>query len=451
MSEASDEGSLIDDALRYIRQFERLAPPAIDDPASKDAFASLRESPDLDDLIAGAPHVRVGVTRWSTASLTPLELHRPHPHIEGLLAFQPVTAKTIAMRPGLRFVQLAGSPITPEIQAALPATLEELWAEPLDLDMLGRLPRLRLLHTKIACQRAAICRSLAGLRQLRVLRLESPKSLHGVEALGRLEHLRELRIERVARLDLGAFAGCQQLRSLNLGTSIGIEGIEALQRLERLSLGGRRAVGLAPLKGLPKLACLGIGSLVAPPDLEVVGELVNLRSLSMTLGSVSAPVALKGAAMFSNLKRLQRLLCTTLLENKDLTPLGGLAHLKYLAFWGAFPEKAVQWLQDRLPDCRLDLTIAKSPARERETCFGVLTAIRDDDGRWTVFQDLRLLLSRADNYAAEDAVKAHLVRANPRLLKRVTFDSEAHAFCVYAKSGDDIQSVADAVAALAAC
>jgi hypothetical protein len=289
------------------------------------------------------------------------------------------------------------------------------------------------------------------LRQLRVLRLESPKGLNGVEALGRLEHLRELSIERVARLDLGAFAGCQQLRSLNLGTSVGIEGIEALQRLEKLSLGGRRAVGLSPLRKLPRLAGLGIGSLLAPPDLELVGDLVNLRSLSMTLGSVSAPIALRGAAMFSNLKQLQRLLCTTLLENKDLTPLGGLESLRYLAFWGAFPEKAVQWLQERLPDCKIDLAIGRPSAVQRETSFGLLTAIRDDDGRWTVFQDLRSLLSRADNYAAEDAVKAHLARANPRLLKRVTFDSEAHAFCVYAKSGDDIQSVADAVAALTSC
>ena len=62
---------------------------------------------------------------------------------------------------------------------------------------------------------------------------------------------------------------------------------------------------------------------------------------------------------------------------------------------------------------------------------------------------MRLILEHETNHDAEDAVMAHLASCNPRVLKRVTFDSEPDAFCIYAESGDDIQSVADAIESLA--
>jgi hypothetical protein len=364
-----------------------------------------------------------------------------------------VSAQAIAMLPGLRFLKVHRSvfhtdpAVCAGVLAALPPTLEELWAEDLDLEALRRLPNLRLLQTTLPTGQAAQCRSIAALAALRCLRLQSWKPLSGLDALGGLERLEELEVQRFSRFNFKSFAGCRQLRSLSLGTSVDLAGIEALPALESLALGGRRTMTLAPLKQLPRLQFLDLSPGRAPKDLEVIGQLTNLRSLAVLIGSASSPYTLESAALFSGLERLEGLQCLAFLEDRDLTPLAGLRNLKYLCFWGTFPVEQVRWLQQRLPDCELDLTTG--PAQPPETKFGPLIGIRDDEGRWTVFQDLRSILDHETNHDAEHAVMAHLASSNPRVLKRVTFDSEVDAFCVYADSGDDIQSVADAIEALA--
>ena len=304
------------------------------------------------------------------------------------------------------------------------------------------------MQTTLPSGHAAQCRTIAGLTQLRWLRLQSWKPLSGVDALSRLDHLEELDVQRFTRFNFKAFARCSQLRTLSLGTSVDLTGIEALPTLTSLSIGGRRAGTLAPLKLLPRLANLGLSPGHPPPDLEVIGELTNLRSLSLYIGSASSPFTLQSVALFSKLKRLEGLQCLAFLEDRDLTPLAALENLKYLCLWGTFPEAKVRWLRERLPDCKIDVTTGTTPALALETKFGPLSAIQDEDGRWTVFQDLRLILDYESNHEAEDAVRAQLARSNPRLLKRVTFDSEADAFCVYADCDADIQGVADAIDAL---
>ena len=147
----------------------------------------------------------------------------------------------------------------------------------------------------------------------------------------------------------------------------------------------------------------------------MIGELTNLRSLSLYIGSASSPFTLQSVALFSKLKRLEGLQCLAFLEDRDLTPLAALENLKYLCLWGTFPEAEVRWLRERLPDCKIDLTTGTTPALALETKFGPLSAIQDEDGRWTVFQDLRLILDHETNHEAEDAVRAQLARSNPRL------------------------------------
>jgi hypothetical protein len=452
---------LLDDALVYLRSCESLTAPPIESATADDRIASIETcaSVDCDRLIDEAPQVRVLQVRESFAfpQPPPLTLRRPHPNIEGLIAFRPVSAQAIAMMPGLRFLKLHRSIFQPEpavcpgVHAALPPTLEEIWAEDLDLPALRRLPKLRLLQTTLPSGQAAQCRSIAALAALRCVRLQSWKPLSGLDALGGLEHLEELEVQRFSRFNFKSFAGCRQLRSLSLGMSTDLAGIEALPALESLALGGRRAMTLAPLKQLPRLEILDLSPGRAPADLQVIGELTNLRSLALLIGSASSPHTLDSAALFAGLKRLEGLQCLALLEDRNLTPLAGLRDLKYLCFWGAFPEQCVRWLQAQLPDCEIDLTTTSPPpSPPRETKFGPLSAIRDEDGRWTVFQDLRLiLLDHETNHDAEDAVITHLATSNPHVLQRVTFDSEADAFCIYADSGDDIQRVADAVEALA--
>jgi len=448
---------LLDDALVYLRGCESLTAPPIDRATADDRIASIETcaSVDCDRLIDRAPQVKVLQVREAFTILQPppLTLRRPHPNIEGLIAFRPVSAQAIAMLPGLRFLKIHRSvfktdpAVSAAVQDAFPPTLEELWAEDLDLEALRRLPRLRLLQTTLPSGQASHCRSIAGLSALRCLRLQSWKPLNGIDALGSLEQLEELEVQRFTRFNYNAFAGCRRLRSLSLGTSTDLAGIEVLSTLESLAVGGRRPLTLAPLKQLPRLEILDLSPGRAPADLQVIGQLTNLRSLALLIGSASSPYTLESAALFANLRRLEGLQCLALLEDRDLTPLAGLRSLKYLCFWGTFPVDKVRWLQAQLPDCELDLTTAR--AQSPESKFGPLSAIRDDDGRWTVFQDLRLILDHETNHEAEHAVMAHLATSNPPVLKRVTFDSEVDAFCIYAESSDDIQRVADAIEALA--
>ena len=460
MSGGSRVRAFVDDALLYLRGCANLTAPPIETASVDDRIASIGTcaSVDADRLLDAAPQVKVLQVRevFTVPQPPPLMLRRPHPNIEGLIAFRPVTAQAISMLPALRFLKVhrsfpeLGPGVCSAVQAALPETLEELWAEEVDLEKLRRLPKLRLLQTTLPSGHAAHCRSIAALSQLRSVRLRSWQPVGGVDALGCLEDLEELDVRRVTRFNFKAFGPCHRLHSLSLGSSVDLAGIDALPSLESLSLGGgRRTMTLAPLLQLPRLRNLCLSPNRAPPDLEIIGQLTNLRSLSLYIGSASSPFMLESTSLFAGLKQLEGLQCLALLEDRDLTPLAGLRNLKYLCFWGTFPEEKVRWLQGQLPNCRIDLATGTPPAQPRDATFGPLYAIRDEDGRWTVFQDLRPILGHETNHDAEDAVMVHLATSNPRVLTRVTFDSEADAFCVYAESGDDIQSVADAVEALA--
>ena len=163
--------------------------------------------------------------------------------------------------------------------------------------------------------------------------------MSGVDALSRLDHLEELDVQRFTRFNFKAFARCSQLRTLSLGTTVDLTGIEALPTLDSLSIGGRRAGTLAPLKLLPRLENLGLSPGHPPPDLEVIGELTNLRSLSLYIGSASSPFTLQSVALFSKLKRLEGLQCLAFLEDRDLTPLAALENLKYPACGAPFPRR----------------------------------------------------------------------------------------------------------------
>jgi len=128
---------LLDDALLYLRSCENLTAPAIENVAGDDRVASIETcaSIDCDRLLDDAPQVRVLQVRevFTSPMPPPLALQRPHPNIEGLIAFRPVTAQAIAMLPGLRFLKVhrsfpqLGPAVSPEVQLALPPGLEEIW------------------------------------------------------------------------------------------------------------------------------------------------------------------------------------------------------------------------------------------------------------------------------------------------------------------------------------
>lgn len=453
----AQHGSRLEATVQRARYFERIRPPNIDQGAPVEGMATLDPGPgvDCDDLLDRAPDVRIlfvgGVA--SHPGQAPVDLRRPHENIEGLIAWRKLTAQAIAMLPNLRFLQLATHSATTDLQAAFPSTLEEIWSDSLDLAALSRLPGLRYLRMPLRAGGAAQSEALAALSELRTLHLEVLQPLRGTSALGRLEHLEDFSINSVSSLDFKAFAGCRGLKYLHLGglgRTKALDGIERLEALERLSLGGRRCPPISPLARLPNLEMLSIDTSQPPPDLEIIGRMTRLRSLSLSIGSVSSPYTLKEAALFSSLDRLEGLQCLAHLADKDLSPLGGLKRLKYLCFYGTFPDEAVRRLQEQLPGCKLDLTTGEAPPARAEIKVGLLTASCEDDGTWSVWQDLRLVLHHDDNHAAEDALRAELKRTNPEALERIVFDSECDGFAAYVRTREDLEHLAAAIAAIAA-
>ena len=130
MSGGSRVRALLDDALLYLRSCENLTAPAIEHVSGGDRVASIETcaSIDCDRLLDDAPQLRVLQVRevFTSPMPPPLTLQRPHPNIEGLIAFRPVTAQAIAMLPGLRFLKVhrsfpqLGPAVSPEVQLALP-------------------------------------------------------------------------------------------------------------------------------------------------------------------------------------------------------------------------------------------------------------------------------------------------------------------------------------------
>jgi hypothetical protein len=445
--------SRLDATVLRARRYPRIRPPAIDDPAAVEDYATLfpREGVSSDDLIDRAPRVTIlEVERKITDPSPPFfELDRPHPNIEGIRLWVPFDPRALTMLPGLRFAQFAGGALTPEAQAALPEGLEEIWSRNIDVEALPRLKHLKLLRARLRSGRASQTKALASMQSLRVLDLECAEQLRAGKLLGRLRGIEQLSINSVADLGLSDLVDCAALRGLQVGSLKTLEGVESLASLESLSLASRECPALAPLRSAPRLTHLSITSRKAPPDLDVLGELVGLKWLYLFPGSISSVHTLKSAALFARLTSLEYLRCHTLLEDHDLTPLAGLRKLTYLCFYGTFPEESVRWLKERLPGCNVDLTGGTPPAAAPEEPIGTLTAALLPDGRWTVFEDLSDDLGLETNHDVQDAVEAELRRTAPDVLTRVQLDSEAEAFSFSAATRDDVLAVSKALETLA--
>ena len=360
--------SLIDATLLRFRDFDRVRPPEAEALSPSDRMVTLcpRWDVDSDDVLDRIPGVTILNVEGPLGHPRPgFRLRRPHPNIEGLMGRREADAETIGMLPGLRFAQLV-DPIEPGVQDAFPTQLEELWTAFLELERLSRLSRLRFLRTKLLSGTAGQCRSLARVSSLRILRLFCAKPLAGVNALGNLEELEELEVDRTLKVDLKAFSRCRHLRQLFVGTATNVSGFATVQPLESLALGGRQCPPLGELRELPRLGSLNVATSFPPADLEVVGELTNLRALSLAIGSVLSPAQLPSTRIFSKMHQLETLHCQVTLKDKDLSPLAELTNLKYLMFLGTFPPDEVRRLQEKLPGCKIDLTTSSSSVPDTE-------------------------------------------------------------------------------------
>jgi hypothetical protein len=448
-------GSRLWATVQRVRYFEMISPPLIHEAAPIEGMATLDPHPDhdSDDLLDDAPEVRIlyAGLAFTDVRVNPFKLRRPHPQVEGLIARTHLSPETLGMLPGLRFLQLAGQAMTPEVQSALPEGLEEIWASPIDILQLPVLRRLKYLKTTLRSGRAEQARALASMPELRHLDLEVGEALRGANALGRLSNLESFSVNSVSSLDFKAFAECRQLRDLalgGLGSTKSLEGIEHLSALTSLSISGRRSPPIAPLRSLRGLERLSLSTLSPPPDVEVIGELTGLTSLFYYPGSVSSIFTVPTGALFSELERLQSLKCMAFLGDGDLAPFAKLERLEYLCFLGTFPEAQVRWLQERLPACKLDLTVGEPVPAAPRIEIGPIEAFQEEDGTWSVFQDLRLILDLPDNHVIEDAVRAQLRRTNPEASSRVEFDSENDVFAAAVKDREALEALVAAVSAL---
>jgi hypothetical protein len=187
-------------------------------------------------------------------------------------------------------------------------------------------------------------------------------------------------------------------------------------------------------------------------DLEALTKLKHLTFLRTVLTSASASQC-KSLANLSEL-RILRLDCVKKLRGVEI--LGRLPHLEELTINRVEPFDLAA-----LSSCRslrrlhlngheIDLAAARAGRPQQEEPIEPITVSQTEDGRWTLYQDLSASLDCDDNHKVEALVKAQLRRTDEAAAKRVTFDSEADAFCVYALSRDDVDKVVAAVEALRA-
>ena len=276
-----------------------------------------------------------------------------------------------------------------------------------------------------------------------------------------------------------ARAGIKSLRLFE-STLDSLEGLEEMTALEELRLVGTQLKGdLRPLLALPNLRHLVV-HVRGVADYRPLSELVLLESLELSFArtdqlrhveeidferlSCLRVLALGGDKPFDiglpfDLRFLGGLRGLHELRVRGLRPhdgrldfLSGLTELRRLELL-ATSEAQLTELRERLPSCELDVMVNEllgEPTREPDLKVGMVEAHGpNEDGEWSIFQDLAPYLDTDTNHEAEQVVRRQLKRHEPGLLSRLSFDSEADAVGIYARSKEDAHTVAELIDRLA--
>lgn len=279
---------------------------------------------------------------------------------------------------------------------------------------------------------------LAKLTALRHLTLYLDRGVKGLEALGALTKLRSLTIEESSLATLEILKHLKELRELKvLGGLTSAKGIEGARQLEKAALERTQITSLAPLKPLTKLRELSLRFSRKLTDLTGIEALKSLREVD--LYEIRGP--LKSLAPIAKLPKLESL-------NTSLTPIkGGFAplykmkSLRALEGDASSPAELIA-LKKHLPKAKLFIDVDED-ADDDAIEVGVVRVHKPSAGEpWTIFQDLVDDLNVSDQNDAEERIADAFKKAQPKLFKKVTFDSEGDAFVATSPDRVAIMSLA---------
>jgi hypothetical protein len=227
-----------------------------------------------------------------------------------------------------------------------------------------------------------------------------------------------------------------------------LSGLENLETLEALTLLNTRTNELKPLRELRRLTSLTLRMPAVGVDLESISQVPMLHSLEIDDCSNT------DADMFRipTLKPIEKavalgeVLLRCIIEDRDLTPLAKLPHLRKVKL-ASYIGADVEALRKARPDLEIDYTPPDPKWAKLKERVGWITIQRPGEGLkvWSIFESLAELLNVSTNYAAECLIKKDVKKRSPDLARRLHWDTEGGAVGISAYAEADIRSVAEII------
>lgn len=297
--------------------------------------------------------------------------------------------------------------------------------------------------------------AIGGMEGLRHLRVKGPAK--GWSKLGACTQLEEAIFVDVQMANLRRWASWTRLHTLGLyGRGVkSLDGIQAMQAIAQLTLVNQKMDDLALLRELPRLESLTLRMPAGRIDLESIGAIPALRSLTLdesviTDRDVIHLPSLQPLARAARLKEL--VLRGVALEDGSLRVLADLPSVRNVVLGQDIDADAVAALRAARPNLAIEYTPPepRDPALEEKIGGVTIHRASRELAQWWIFENLADGLGVSTNYAAESKIHAAIKTRDAALVKRLKFDTEAGAVGIYATSEADIRAVAEVVNSLLA-
>ena len=398
----------------------RLGTPGPDEPVAVDDLARIGS---LESIIADRP----------------IRLSRPLPQVRELIVTSGVHGPdeaTLRNLPNLQRLCMGRSASGPTIDLGVLVGMPHL--EDLrfranqvsTIEPIGNLTGLRRLRIEDhTFESIAPLASVTGLRWLAI------GWWKGMDRLGPLTEVEDAEFNEGTVSSLRPFGGWQRLRSLTIiGRKLkSLAGIERLSGLEDLYLYNPGVTDLTPLEAVTGLRRLRLDMPTKVGDFAPIGRLERLESLIIDFKGSDAAVLPR----LSDLAQLRGLRELALIgaDGSGWRFLLDLPDLRRIRLFGSVDPDAPELLRRRFPDALVDVRPVEAKA------VTPIEVNRLADGQWSIFADVHDVLGVSDNFKAEARLRKQLASADPELLSRLEFDSEADALGVVGGSEADLRRV----------